>query len=70
MLGFLISKQPYSNGAFHVPEQITFFVFFSHSSNITILLLVYVDDMPVIGNDPSQVLAFLQYLHITLLFVT
>ena len=39
--------------------------FFFHSSNITIFLIVYVDDILVIRNDPSQVLAFPQYLHIT-----
>ena len=48
---------------FLVPKQITFFFF--HSSNITIFLIVYVDDILVIRNDPSQVLAFPQYLHIT-----
>ena len=37
-----------------------FFIF--HSSNIIILLVVYVDDILVTGNDPSQVLAFLKYL--------
>lgn len=40
-------------------------MFYVHTFTTTILLLIYVDDILVIGNNPTQVYLFMQYLKTT-----